>query len=271
MKEKDKRLHVESPLMMDSLVRKETLRRTHRIREYRLIPDANVIKIGGLSIIDRGKEVLMPVVEEIGELGKRHKIIVVVGGGTRERHTYAIGMDLGIPVGGLAMLAGAIAEQNALILYCLLARYGGIRIAKDEFEKLPLYLESGFIPVVVGTPPYHYWEHLPEIGKLPPHGTDTGAYLLAESLGVKRCIFVKDVDGLYPEIPTSEKKMKIIKKISAQEALEMDLEDYPVERKVLEVMLNARNVKKIYIVNGLKRGNIKKVFEGRSVGTVIYT
>jgi molybdenum storage protein len=149
----------------------------------------------------------------------------------------------------------------------LLARYGGIRIAKEDFEKIPVYLSAGAIPIIVGTPPYHYWEHIPLKGKIPPHGTDTGTFLMAEAFGARRCIFVKDVDGLY--IPSPENG-KLVKRISVDELLRMDLEDYPVERTLLEIMLYARNIKEIYLINGLKKGNLKKALKGINVGTVIY-
>lgn len=170
--EGEQRLHVRSPFMMESLMDKELIRSTHSEQEISIFPDLNVIKIGGLSILDRGKAAVFPLVQEIIQNSRHHKLMVGVGGGTRERHTYAVGLDLGIPTGVLAMIAGAIPEQNALLLQVLLSQAGGIRIAKEDFEKLPIYLRSGSIPVVVGMPPYHYWEHPAPVGRIPQHGSD---------------------------------------------------------------------------------------------------
>ena len=47
-----------------------------------------------------------------------------VGGGTRVRHTLAIGVDLGLPTGGIAQLVGAMEECNAVFLNALLAKHG---------------------------------------------------------------------------------------------------------------------------------------------------
>ena len=58
VKEKGKkgRLHIDTPLMGESLVSKEFLKRTESREYFRMQPDINVLKIGGQSIIDRGRE-----------------------------------------------------------------------------------------------------------------------------------------------------------------------------------------------------------------------
>jgi molybdenum storage protein len=43
-----------------------------------------------------------------------------------------------------------------------------------------------------------------------------------------------------------------------------------VERAVLELMLNARNISEIQFVNGLKPGQLTAALDGEPVGTVIY-
>ena len=49
-------------------------------------------------------------------------MVIGVGGGTRVRHTISIALDLGLPVGGVAQLVGAMEELNAILLNTLLAR-----------------------------------------------------------------------------------------------------------------------------------------------------
>ncbi len=48
-----------------------------------ILPEANVVKIGGQSVIDRGAKALMPVVQEITENLERHQMILGTGAGTR--------------------------------------------------------------------------------------------------------------------------------------------------------------------------------------------
>lgn len=265
-----KRLHVKSRFMMESLMDRELIESTNSRDEFRIFPHVHIVKIGGLSILDRGKAAILPLVREIIKNKSRHKMIIGVGGGTRERHTYAIGLDLGLPTGGLAMLAGAIPEQNALLLQVLLAKANGIRIAKEEFEKLPIFLAAGSLPIIVAMPPYLYWEHPARIGRIPQHGSDTGMYVLSEAFGTRSCILVKDVDGLFTEDPKKNPKAEFIPRISAQKLLGMNLRDLPVERAVLEIMTVAHQSKRVRLINGLVEGNLTRALNGEDVGTVIY-
>jgi molybdenum storage protein len=265
-----RRTHIRSSLMRESLVDRHLVESTHCSDEVSILPDVRIIKIGGRSIIDRGKSAVYPLIEEIIKIKEHHRIIIGVGGGIRERHTYSIGLDLELPTGGLAMIAGAIPEQNALMLQTLLARHGGIRIPKEHYEELPMYLGVGAIPIIIGTPPYQYWEHPPKEGRIPPHGTDTGLYLLSEALGMLPMIFVKDVDGLYTDNPATHPEAELIPRISARELIEKDLPDLPIERLVPQLMLKARHAKSVRIINGLKPENLSKALAGEEVGTLIY-
>ncbi|HBS59016.1 MAG TPA: hypothetical protein DEA44_07115 [Firmicutes bacterium] len=89
-------------------------------------------------------------------------------------------------------------------------------------------------------------------------------------IAAKQCIFVKDEDGLYTDNPKVASDVKFIPKVGAKELLDMDLDDLIVERGVLEMMQNARNVTQIQIINGLKEGNITRALTGEHVGTIIY-
>ena len=48
------RLHIDTPLMGESLVSKALLRRTESTDYFRMQPEVNILKIGGQSIMDRG-------------------------------------------------------------------------------------------------------------------------------------------------------------------------------------------------------------------------
>ena len=119
-------------------------------------------------------------------------------------------------------------------------------------------------------PPYGYWEHLPEEGRIPPNRTDVGVYLLAEVIGARQCIYVKDEDGLYTDNPKVNPDAEFIPRIGAGELIEMGLDDLIVERPVLDMLLRAQSVTQIHIINGLKPGNITRALNGEHVGTIIY-
>ena len=58
--------------------------------------------------------------------------------------------------------------------------------------------------------------------------------------------------------------------VAKRSNLVVDLDDLVVERRVLEMMLNARHARKIQVINGLKPGNITRALRGEHVGTIIY-
>ena len=236
----------------------------------RVLPDVNVIKIGGQSIMDRGRAAVFPLVEEIAQAAKMHQILIGAGGGTRARHAYSLALDLDLPTGVLAAIGVSTSRQNARILQMLLARHGGVYLNPEDFEKLPLYFRVGCIPIMVGMPPYEYWEKPSKSGRIPANRTDSGVYLTGEFLGARSVIYVKDEEGMYTEDPKKNPRAKFIPRISVQELLNMDLNDLVVERVVLENMLRAVHVREIQVINGLVPGNLTRALGGEQVGTVIY-
>ena len=74
------RTHIESKLMRESLLDQKVVDATKTDDEISILPDVNVIALGGQSIIDRGKKVLFPVLDALVEARKNHKLIVGVGG-----------------------------------------------------------------------------------------------------------------------------------------------------------------------------------------------
>jgi molybdenum storage protein len=269
-RDKSGRLQIDSPLMGESLMDKSLLASTDTGSVHRLMPDLIVVKIGGQSIIDRGGEAVLPILDELVEARKSHKILITTGGGTRARHAYAIATDLGMPTGVLAKLGSSISEQNALMIAILLSQRGGIKIGHDDLAKLPNYMLPGILPVTHAMPPYGLFERPPTLGRIPPHRTDVGAFLLAEVMGAERCVLFKDEQGLYTADPKKDLKAEFIPEIEVGELLSRDLNDLAVERTLLESLGAARSVREVFIVNGLERDNIPRVLNGEKIGTRIY-
>jgi molybdenum storage protein len=238
--------------------------------DHAILPWANVVKIGGQSIMDRGRAAVGPLVDEIVSNLKTHKMILGTGAGTRARHIYSLAIDLGLPTGALTVLGTAVAWQNAQMLHYLLARYGIPFIEPEGFSALPHYLMERGAVICQGMPPYKLWEPNPATGRIPPQRTDTGCFLIAEVFGARKMIFVKDEDGLHTADPKKDPHAKHVPRISVEELLEQDFDDLIVERAVLELMARARNIKEIQFVNGLKPGQLTAALEGEPVGTVIY-
>ncbi len=266
----DGRHHVESQLMRESLMDKDVQKKTET-PVFRMLPDAHVVKIGGRSIIDSGREILYPVVEALIQCLESKKLIIGTGGGIRSRHVFSIGIDMGLPTGVLAQLAMADALANAHILGTLLAPYGVVAIPPELFgHLLPLFLKSAPGVVFNGVPPYSLWEHPPAIGRIPPHRTDAGSFLLAECFGCKSLVLVKDVDGLYERDPRKYSGANFIREISSSELRKRNFETLPFERVLLDLLDNARLLRSFQIVNGLYPDRIVAALEGKHVGTVVY-
>ena len=73
----DGRTHVSSGLMRESLVSKKLIAETDRKDVRRMVPDVNMVSIGGQSIMDRGHDAIIPMVDEIAKL-KEIKIALIL-------------------------------------------------------------------------------------------------------------------------------------------------------------------------------------------------
>lgn len=236
-----------------------------------IMPDMRCVKIGGQSLLDRGRKALFPVLDEI--VAARNEgipVLIGTGGGTRARHVYSVASELELPTGVLAVLGGYVPMQNARMVQMLTAKHGGIFITDDDFEKLPLYVKMGCLPITTGMPPFGYWEKRDSNSRIPPNRTDAGVFLSAEFLGCKRAIYIKDEDGLYTDDPKKNPKAEHILRISDKELIERNLNDLILERVVIEYLRKAKWVKEIQIVNGLKPGNVLAALRGEDAGTIIY-
>jgi molybdenum storage protein len=256
-------------LVDGSLTDVELLARTSERPVVQILPDAHVVKVGGQSFIDRGRAAVFPLVDEIVANLGRHKMILGTGAGTRARHAYSVGIDLGMPTGVLSVLGTFVSMQNARMLHYLLARHGIPFIEPVQFPQLPLYLEERGAVVFFGMPPYTFWQQNPAVGRIPPHRTDTGCYLVSEVFGAKNMIYVKDEDGLYTADPKKERHARFIPRVTLAELKEMDLGDMVVERAVLELMEHAESRRSVQVINGLVPGNLTRALAGEDVGTVI--
>jgi molybdenum storage protein len=256
--------------MRESLVDKQVIAGTEApVRA--ILPKLNVVQIGGLSIMDRGHKAVLPLLDEVVANQDRHTQVIGVGPGVRARHILSVGLDLGLPTGALATLAAKSSAQNAYMISCLLADSGFVYLeAPFIVQLLPAMLAAARGAVFNGIPPYDLWEHPPALGKIPPHGSDAGAYLVAEVFGARSLILLKDVDGLYTADPKTNPDAAFIPEIAASELLRLRLPTLPIEPAVLELLRLAKLAKSVRIVNGLVPGNLTRALAGEPVGSVIH-
>lgn len=254
--------HLASRLRAESLQDRELLRRTDATVVRTLLPGATAVKIGGTSILDRGPEAILPVVDELSAFAADHPLLVTTGEGVRGRHVYRIAADLGLPTGTLAGLGSSVSEQNALIIRTLMMDRGAV---STSVALASLTLDCGRPVIMSGMPPFGAWEPPPESGRIPEYRSDAGTFLTAEVFGCSRVIYVKDQDGLYD----GDSQAGPIPEITVSDLLARKLAELPIDRVALELFTGARTVKTLQLVNGLKPGALKRALAGEPEGSVI--
>jgi len=260
---------LEALLMQRSLTDAHLLAATEEAEDYRILPDATVIKIGGQSVIDRGRAAVYPLVDEIVAARKAHQLLIGTGAGTRARHLYSIAAGLNLPAGVLSQLGASVADQNAAMLAQLFAKHGIPLVEGAGLSAVPLFLAEIHAVIFSGMPPYKLWMRPAAQGVLPPYRTDAGCFLVAEQFGCKAMIFVKDENGLYDANPKTSKDTKFIPKISVDEMKARGLHDSILEFPMLDLLKAARHVREVQVVNGLVPGNLTRALAGEHVGTII--
>src|ERR1700761_3014768 len=172
--------HVASPLARQTLLDSELTGPVAGGRPIRILPWLQVVKIGGRSIMDRGRDAIIPLVDELRALLPEHRMLILTGAGIRARHLFSVGLDLGLPSGSLAPLAASEAGQNGHILASLLAPEGVSYVEHPTIaNQLPIHLTAARAVVGSAYPPYHHHE-FPN-SRIPHHRADTGAFLLADA------------------------------------------------------------------------------------------
>jgi uridylate kinase len=146
-------------------------------------------------VISLGGSVLVPSLEEnhireyatiLTELGKEHRIFVVVGGGGEARRYIGVARSLGIDESAADELGILVTRLNAALLAGVLAQaaYPGIA---ENYQDAARFGESGKI-VVMG-------------GVIPGQTTDAVAALLAERVHADLILNWTSVDGIYSKDP----------------------------------------------------------------------
>lgn len=262
----DKRQHLSSGLAARSLVNAADLEPTRGA--YRaIVPDFTLVLVSG-SVFDAGADVLRPFFDAVAACRAEHRLGVTVGGGVRERHTYRIGISLGLPIGGLATIVGAVGEQNALVAWACLSEAGAMRMNKATLEMLPFVLDLGKIPVLVAYPPYHYWEYPDADTLIPTHGPDCGALMLAETLGCK-LIIVKDVDGIHDRDPNDYADTKRFDRVSAGALRAAMPATFPLEKAALDIFERSKNIRRFHVISARRPQDLAAALRGETVGTVV--
>lgn len=262
--------HIASPLARQTLQNSNLTSPVAGVRPRRLLPWLQVVKIGGRSIMDRGAEAIVPLVDEIRKVLPEHRLLILTGAGIRARHLYSVALDLGLPVGSLAPLAASEAGQNGHILAAMLAPEGVSYVEHPTIaNQLAIHLTATRAVVGSAFPPYHHHEF--PGSRIPLHRADTGAFLVADALGAAGLTIIEDVDGVYTADPHGETagQAQLIRETRATELA--GLATLPLDRTMIEVMATARHIERVQVINGLVPGRLTAALRGEHVGTIVHT
>jgi len=182
--------------------------------------------------MDRGHTAVQPLLDEIlanqerAQTGDRRRPGAC---GPRAYHCRSASISV-LPTGALlATLAPPNRRRRMPIWYPgLLANHGFVYL-EAPFHRATVARDAGggrAARVFNGIPPYDLWEHPPALGKIPPHGSDAGSYLVGEVFGARigdPCL--KDVDGLYSADPKTNPDATFIPEVGAAELIAMEIAD----------------------------------------------
>lgn len=260
---------VPSTLMRQTLLDRDLVRAVDR-PSIRVLPWLDIVVLGGRSICDRGGEVLTSVVDELRAAMGSHRILVLTGPGIRARHVLGVGLDLGMPTGVLAGLAAGEAQVNGHMVASLLAADGVSYLSHTTAaHQLATHLAACPLAVANGYPPFGHYEMPPATGKLPPHGADAGALLLADSYGARRVIYLKDVDGVATADPAAGGDVRFFDRVDVATLRAEGPATLPIEPAVLDLLGRTRHIREVRVVNGLVPGNLTRALAGEEVGTLV--
>ena len=199
-------------------------------------------------------------IAELHSLGVQ--VAATVGGGNLIRGIVvsAAGMDRvsGDYMGMLATVINALALQNALEKQGIYTRVQSAIEMKEVAEpfirrRAIRHLEKGRVVIFAAGTGNPYFS------------TDTAAALRAVEVGAEVILKATKVDGIYDSDPVLNPSAKLFKKITYREVLEKGL-------RVMDttaITLCMENNLPIIVFNLLRRGNIKNVVLGESIGSVI--
>jgi uridylate kinase len=204
------------------------------------------------------------IAEEIAELHNSGvQVAATVGGGNIVRgiSVSTAGMDRvsGDYMGMLATVINALALQNALEKLGVHTRVQSAIEMKEVAEpfirrRAIRHLEKRRVVIFAAGTGNPYFS------------TDTAAALRAMEIGAEAILKATKVDGIYDSDPMLNPSANLLKTLTYREVLEKNL-------RVMDttaITLCMENKLPIIVFNLLRRGNIKEVVLGSSVGSVIH-
>jgi aspartokinase-like uncharacterized kinase len=218
--------------------------------------ELSVVKVGG-SIAQK-PEKLKILCEKISELSKRHRLVVVPGGGEFADTVRQLDMRFLLSNQVSHQMAVLGMDQYGLLLTDLTSSTVVVRGLKETQDMLSQGLLPVFLPAQLlfdEDPLESSWEVT----------SDSIALYLATKLGAQKLLLVTDVDGIYTQDPKLNLEAELIKKITPHELVNMSRRtsvDMMLPKMLLEQPMNC------FVINGFFPQRIESVLDGYSA---VYT
>ena len=213
--------------------------------------NATVVKVGGS--IAAYPEKLRALCVKLSEVSKRHRLIVVPGGGEFADVIRSLDERFSLSCGASHRMAILGMDQYGLLLSDLMAN----SVLVSKLEELKCFLDSGRLPVFLPSnlllredPLENSWDVT----------SDSIAIYIADRLDIRKVVLVTDVDGIYIEDPKKNPDAKLIKQLSANELLAMNKRT-SVD-KALPKLLSKMPID-CFVVNGLFPERVVAVLDGQ--------
>lgn len=212
------------------------------------------------GIDSRTVEYMASEVKGVYDLGV--EIAIVIGGGNIFRGVEGSlkGMERATAdyMGMLATVINALALQNALEKEGIPTRVQSAIEMHELAEpyirrKAVRHLEKGRVVIFAAGTGNPYFT------------TDTAASLRAMEIGAEVIMKATKVDGVYSDDPVKNPKAKRYRKITYMDVLKKGL--HVMDSTAISLCMD--NALPIVVFNLRKKGNIKKVVEGKNIGTYV--
>ena len=213
--------------------------------------DATIIKVGGS--LAAYPEKLKALCAKLSEVSKKHKLIVVPGGGEFADTVRTLDKRFNLPPALSHRMAILALDQYGFLLSHLFPeayvvnRLEQVRETLD-LDKLPVFLPSTLL--LNNDPLENSWDVT----------SDSIAVYTGTQLHASKVLLVTDVNGVYTCDPKKSSGAKLISKLSAGELLKMNKKT-SVDRFLPKLLLKLQI--ECFVVNGFYPDRIEAVLDGR--------
>jgi aspartokinase-like uncharacterized kinase len=218
-----------------------------------------VIKIGGSLAED--PTALRGLCNRLAEIAKKHRIVVVPGGGKFADVVREFDQRFGLLPDISHRMAILGMDQFGLLLSQLIPDSIAVYLLSDakqlsEIRVVPIFLPSRLM--FQGDPLEHSWGVT----------SDSIAAHIASRLNADKVILVTDVDGIFTSDPKKHSDTKLINELSASELLKL-AQRTSVDRFLPKLLLNTQM--DCYVVNGMYPERIEAILAGQHTTYTLVT